>query len=125
MKKKNTQDKDKNIVKNDKKENNILNTFNNCYDIIVSLKNSITKRLMPMKTKILANLASVALMSLYISACGNEPKTVEELKKLPKEELKKIYETCTKKYLTEKNPENMDEQCQSLLKLEKERFLRY
>lgn len=55
----------------------------------------------------------------------NEPKTVEELKKLPKEELKKIYETCTKKYLTEKNPENMDEQCQSLLKLEKERFLRY
>ena len=27
LKKKNTQDKDKNIVKNDKKENNILNTF--------------------------------------------------------------------------------------------------
>ena len=86
----------------------------------MSLKNSITKRLMPMKTKILANLASVALMSLYISACGNEPKTVEELKKLPEKELEKILQTCEKKYSIEtklNHPENMDEQCQNLLKL--------
>ncbi len=50
----------------------------------------------------------------------NEPKTVEELKKLPEKELEKILQTCEKKYSIEtklNHPENMDEQCQNLLKL--------
>lgn len=49
-----------------------------------------------MKTKILTSLALASLMSLYFVGCSSEPKSVEELSKLSKEELDKLFETCVK-----------------------------
>ena len=51
-----------------------------------------------MKAKILTSLALASLISLYFVGCSSEPKSVEELKKLSDDELKKMQEECfTKK----------------------------
>ena len=63
-----------------------------------------------MKTKILTSLALASLMSLYFVGCSSEPKSVEELKKLSKEELTKMKEKCiAKKGEDDIECENIDE----------------
>ncbi|MCH5323054.1 MAG: hypothetical protein J1E31_05720 [Helicobacter sp.] len=55
-----------------------------------------------MKNKILTSLALASLMSLYFVGCSSEPKSVEELKKLSKEELGKIKRSCEEKEISGK-----------------------
>lgn len=50
-----------------------------------------------MKTRIFVSVALAGLLGFNLVGCGSQPRTSEELSKLPIEELKKMKEDCNMK----------------------------